>query len=323
MPGGPSDGRPGEYRKAGGSQPIVSTLVPGYRIGRQIATGAGSRIYHGTRVADRLPVAIKRVERNSADDERFLAQLDTEYEVTSKLDHPALRKSYLLHRVRKLLAVKEAFLVMDFVDGLPLEKARPNRLVTFLSVARTVAAGLHALHEAGWVHSDIKPSNIMIARGLSVKIIDFGQTCAMGAKKERIQGTPDYIAPEQVRRRPLDRRTDVFNLGATMYWLLTSRSFPTLLADSAGRGEALVDSSPPVAPIDLNDKIPRPLSNLVMECCRENPADRPADMRRLSDRLEVIQKGWMKEREGIRARLQLTDSSEAPSPGARAEDYSS
>jgi serine/threonine-protein kinase len=300
----------------------LSTLVPGYKLGRQIATGAGSRIYHATRLADGRPFALKRVERNSADDDRFLAQLDTEYEVTSKLDHPALRKSYLLHRVRKLLAVKEAFLVMDYIDGLPLEKARPNRLATFLGVARLVAAGLHALHEGGYVHSDIKPNNIMIAKGLTVKIIDFGQSCPMGATKERIQGTPDYIAPEQVRRRPLDRRTDVFNLGATMYWLLTSRNFPTLLAEPGGRGAALVDSSPPVAPIDLNDKIPRPLSNLVMECCRENPAERPADMRRLGDRLEVIQKTWLKELESSRARLQLTDGAEARSHGTRAEDYS-
>ena len=61
------------------------------------------------------------------------------------------------------------------------------------------------------------------------KIIDLGQSCPIGTTKSRIQGTPDYIAPEQVKRRTLGPRTDVFNLGATMYWALTGKNVPTLI----------------------------------------------------------------------------------------------
>jgi len=205
----------------------VADLLPGYRITRQIGTGAGSKIFFAVELKSGKTFAVKHVVRNTPEDEVFIAQVEREYQVSSGISHPYLRHSYSIHRIRKRLQIKDLMLVMEYVDGLNLEKARPNRLNTFLTLFRKVAEGLHAMHEAGFVHSDIKPTNIMIGKGGIVKIIDFGQSCAMNHRKERIQGTPDYIAPEQVRRMPLDRRTDVFNLGATMYWVLTSENYPT------------------------------------------------------------------------------------------------
>ena len=195
---------------------------------------------------------------------------------------------------------------MELVDGLNLEKARPNRLNTFLIIFQRVAQGLLAMHQAGFVHSDIKPTNIMLAKGGVLKIIDFGQSCAMNHRKERIQGTPDFIAPEQVKRMPLDARTDVFNLGATMYWLLTSQNYPTAIRGSDMRGGInLVDTSKPIAPVEINDKIPMALSRLVMECCSEKPSDRPSDMKQLLARLDVVQKQWHKHLESLRTERQL------------------
>lgn len=276
--------------------------VPGYRITKQIGTGAGSKIYAATELKTGRTVAVKHIVRNTANDERFLAQAETEYDVSSTLDHPSLRRSYALHRVRKLLQVKELLLVMEYVDGLHLEKARPNRLNTFLILFRRIAQGLEAMHQAGYIHTDIKPTNIMLAQGGVVKIIDFGQSCPINHRKERIQGTPDYIAPEQVRRLPLDQRTDVFNLGATMYWVLTSAKYPTAIRGPDERGGiSLVTSENPMAPIELNDKIPISLSQLVMDCCRENPGERPADMKQVLARLVVVQKLWKKYRESVRA----------------------
>ncbi len=135
-----------------------------------------------------------------------------------------------------------------------------------------------------------------------MKIIDFGQSCPIHHRKERIQGTPDYIAPEQVRRMPLDQRTDVFNLGATMYWVLTSEKYPTEIRGTDARGGiSLMTSDKPVAPIELNDKIPLGLSNFVMECCRANPTERAADMKKVGARLAVIQKLWRRHLDGLRA----------------------
>ncbi len=158
------------------------------------------------------------------------------------------------------------------------------------------------MHDGGFLHTDIKPTNIMITQEGSVKIIDFGQSCPIHHRKERIQGTPDYIAPEQVRRMALDQRTDVFNLGATMYWVLTSEKYPTEIRGTDSRGGiSLVTSDRPLTPIELNDKIPLALSKLVMECCRENPEERPADMVQVSATLRVVQKLWQKQREALRA----------------------
>lgn len=278
--------------------------LPGYRITRQIGTGAGSKISMAVELKTGKTWAVKQIIRNTADDQRFLDQGEVEYKVSHKIDHPHLRHSVHIHRVRKLLSVNEMYIVMEYIDGMTLEAARPNRLNTFLTIFQKVALGLDAMHQAGWVHADIKPTNIMLAAKGVVKIIDFGQSCALGHRKERIQGTPDYIAPEQVRRMPLNQRTDVFNLGATMYWVLTSEKYPTAIRGQDARGGiSLITADKPVSPNELNDKIPIALSNLVMECCRENPSERPADMKQIGSRLATIQGLWRKHREELRSQL--------------------
>jgi serine/threonine-protein kinase len=105
--------------------------------------------------------------------------------------------------------------------------------------------------------------------------------------KERIQGTPDYIAPEQVTRRPISVKTDVFNLGATLYWALTSKPIPTLYTvNKKGENSFLLDSKIET-PMDLNPRIPPAVSNLVMECIATSPSKRPADMDQFINRLEL------------------------------------
>lgn len=292
--------------------------LAGFRLIKQIGTGAASKIHLGVELRTNKSFAVKHVVRNSSDDDRFIEQVETEYACSHKIEHPYLRHSHSFHRIRRLLSVREVYLVMELVDGLTLDVARPNRLNTFLTLFQKVTAGLHALHEIGWVHADIKPINIMLAPKGVVKVIDFGQACKIGERKERVQGTPDYIAPEQVRRLQLDRRTDVFNLGATMYWTLTSMNYPTAIRGMDVRpGVAVISSDKPIAPIELNDKIPLALSKLVMECCRENPVERPADMGQVASRLSVVQKLWRKYRESLRVdRREATTSdalAEAPS----------
>ncbi|MEK6676731.1 MAG: serine/threonine-protein kinase [Planctomycetota bacterium] len=278
----------------------MSDPIPGYRLLEQIGTGARSRIFAGVELKTNQRVAIKHVVRQTAEDDRYLEQVEVEYFISSKFDNPYLRRTYFLHRIRKLLQTRETYLVMELIDGLTLDRARPNRLNTFLSLFQRVGSGLQALHDLGYVHTDLKPINIMLARGGIVKIIDFGQSCKIGHRKQRIQGTPDYISPEQVRRLPIDVRTDVFNLGATMYWVLTSTNYPTEIRGGDVVGTHVVSSNKPVAPNELNAKIPLSLSNLVMECCKENPAERPADMKQILARLATIQGLWKKHRETVR-----------------------
>jgi len=180
-------------------------------------------------------------------------------------------------------------MIAEYVDGRTMEAYPPDGVDELLAICGQVCQGLNALHEAGYVHADIKPHNILRTVEGGVKVIDFGQSCRTGHRKARIQGTPDYIAPEQVRRLPLSQRTDVFNLGATMYWALTGRAYPTdLWASAAAAGVAVVGQLAPQTPRQLDESVPLALSDLVMDCCRPNPADRPADMVQVLKRLHAV-----------------------------------
>ncbi len=87
-----------------------------------------------------------------------------------------------------------------------------------------------------------------------------------------------------------------------MYWVLTSEKYPTAIRGTDARGGiSLVTADKPLAPLELNDKIPIALSKLVMECCRANPAERPASMKQVAARLAVVQKLWRQHRENMRA----------------------
>jgi serine/threonine-protein kinase len=133
----------------------------------------------------------------------------------------------------------------------------------------------------------MKPGNVLVAPGGQVKVIDLGQACRTGTSKERVQGTPDFISPEQVKCLPVTPRTDVFNLGAMMYAVLSGRKLPTLFNLKRDENSFLLDSKidPPHV---IDARVPENLSNLVMDCVRTNPAKRPEDMADVSRRLEII-----------------------------------
>ncbi|HEX2972496.1 MAG TPA: serine/threonine-protein kinase, partial [Tepidisphaeraceae bacterium] len=203
--------------------------------------------------------------------------------------HAALRRS-LEYRDNRTLFRKatEAALVLELFDGMSLEARRPEDVVRTLSIFQHVAQGLASLHALGYAHCDLKPNNILVNNEGEVRIIDFGQACKLGTVKDRIQGTPDFIAPEQVRCQPVTARTDVFNFGATLYWTLTGQPIPTLYTLKKDENSFLVDEQI-TPPSQLNSAVPEPLSNLVMECIRTNPLRRPTDMVELARRLEIVQ----------------------------------
>jgi eukaryotic-like serine/threonine-protein kinase len=263
--------------------------LPGYDNLTRIGRGAGATIYVGRPKNSRELFTIKHVVRHGPEDDRFLEQAENEYAVASKLDHPYLRKVIDVVRVRRWLKLCELFLIMEHVDGPRLEDEPPKDIDAMISVFLDTAEGLAAIHRAGFVHADIKPNNILLPRGGGLKIIDFGQSCPIGHAKERIQGTPDYMAPEQVLRQPLDPRTDVFNFGATMYWVTTGKWFKTMMnVGATGQMKMHVDarsrSEPPAL---LNPAIPGPLSQLIMDCCENVRDNRPREMKLIIGRLET------------------------------------
>ncbi len=249
--------------------------------------GARSTIYAVSEKATKQVYALKRVIRKSADDDRFLEQAEQEFAIASQFDHPALRKSIRIIRKRKLLKTMELFLLMEFVDGISLDSQRPSKLTHLIKVFIQAAQGLTAMHRLGFVHADIKPNNILVNDDLKVKIIDFGQSCSIGTVKSRIQGTPDYIAPEQVGRGPLTPATDVFNYGATLYWCTTDHHIPTLIPKKNKNGIPVEARGEAQAPHEINPVIPVPLSRLIMDCIQKLPTHRPQDFTTVLPRLEL------------------------------------
>ncbi len=265
-------------------------ILAGYDLIERIGRGAGAVISLARETAGGRLVAIKHVVRETAEDERFIAQAENEFEVARQLENPYLRRCFDLLRVRKWLKTREVFLIMEHVDGERLEDQPPTSLARIVEIFRATAEGLHAMHVAGFVHADIKPNNILLTRDGGLKIIDFGQSCPLGHVKQRIQGTPDYMAPEQVLRKSIDQRTDVFNLGATMYRVVTGKIYKTIMptAPSGARKIELELQRGNQPPHEINPQIPVPLSKLISACCATAKEHRPADMREVLSRLDLI-----------------------------------
>jgi serine/threonine-protein kinase len=178
---------------------------------------------------------------------------------------------------------------MEYVDGVSIEKAPPSTFEQGLDVFIQVAQGLAHMHRVGYVHADMKPNNVVVDSTGRVKIIDLGQACTIGTVKERIQGTPDYIAPEQVHLRPITPKTDIYNLGATMYWSFTKRHIPTALPKEnslvGSLDDKFIDKPKPVR--ELNPRCPDILNDLIMACVQVDPEARPADMDEVVQRLQL------------------------------------
>ena len=267
-----------------------------YEVMDRLGEGAKSIIYRVLDPTTGKVFALKHVQRLKDKDIRYVEQMENEYEISRHFNHPNLRRTFLL-KVNKtlLLKVTEAFLVRELFEGRSLDDRPPTTLGEVIDTFIQTASGLGAMHKMGFVHCDLKPNNILRNDAGQVKVIDFGQSARIDTVKERIQGTPDYISPEQVARRPVTVQTDVFNLGATMYWTLTGRTIPTLYTvNKKGENSFLLDARIDT-PQQLNSRIPTALSNLVMESVATSPRRRPNDMEQVVTRLELVKHVLQKE----------------------------
>jgi serine/threonine-protein kinase len=282
-----SGGPPHVDVSAAGTAPLPKELF-GYEVVGRLGEGAASVLYV---VSDRKTgqlYALKHVVRQDDKADPFFQQMETEMEVSRGFKHPVLRKCHELKINRTLLRkVMEMALIMELVDGVPLQTERPGDVARVVSCFIDVAKGLGALHYQRFVHCDLKPGNILMSGDGDVKLIDFGQAAKIGSVKERIQGTPDFIAPEQVKLKAVDERTDVFSFGASLYWTLTGKHTPTLFTVNKKDRDLLISQTYP-RPIELNPEVSQKLSDLVMDCVRTDPAWRPSNMGEILARLEKV-----------------------------------
>ena len=290
------------------------TTLAGYSVIAEIGRGAASIIYLVQDKKTKQIWALKHVEKHDSKDQRFLDQATKEFEVAQKVANSRVRHIEKVVKGRKnLLSVKDLFLVMEYVDGIAVERHPPTNLAEAMNIFIQTADGLACMHEAGFVHADMKPNNIVVNEDGGVKIIDLGQACAIGTIKERIQGTPQYIAPEQVHRREITPQTDVYNLGATMYWVLTGQHIPTAMPQDGDSlmgqlDDRFIEKATPV--IELNTGVPQELSDLVDHCIQVSPDERPETMREIESLLRSIDDAIAKPRVDADPAIDAEESAE-------------
>jgi len=267
----------------------MSVDIPNYRVIEKLGVGQQSSIFRARNMTNGRDYAIKIVKIAKPEDMTVVDQLRSEHTIAAAIDHPTVRKVYEVRLMRQRLRVRGALLFMEFVDGVAMsdkEFRRPIEEVIHLFL--DVAKGLHAMHRAGYVHADLKPNNIMVTPEGRIKLIDLGQSAKMREAKPRIQGTIDYMAPEQVQRGILDARTDVFGLGATLHKVLTGKVIATEMNRTVTmNSQSLIGRRVDDRPDQSTESLPATVARLIADCCRENMVDRLPDMPAVIERLNL------------------------------------
>jgi serine/threonine protein kinase len=260
-----------------------------YQVLGTLGKGAHSTILHVRRTADSREYALKVVPIEEADDRKFLEQARHEYRVAQMLGHPNLIKVYCLELKKDwLFRTRQADELIEYVSGKTLD-ATPIPQDQLVAVFAQVAAGLAHMHRRGVFHADLKPNNILYGKRGEVKIIDYGLAWIKGEPKDRVQGTPEYMAPETAKSRVINERTDIYNFGATMYRLTTMRLPPSMMADAEAlkiAGKALASKLTPVQ--ELNKAVPQALADLIHRCLAYKPEKRPERVGEVLEELKQI-----------------------------------
>jgi serine/threonine-protein kinase len=250
-----------------------------------LGQGAASRILHIRDSESYQHFAMKVVIRRSADEQKFLDQAKHEFEVARKLDYPSILKIYDMRVIRKWFREREVRTLLEYVQGKTLEQMMSPSIPLLVLAFNEVASAVSYMHRSGVFHADLKPNNIMVSQSGQIKVIDFGLAWLRGQQKGRVQGTVGYLAPEQVRDRVVTESTDIFNLGATMYRLLTGR---TVTGGMSG-ANAIMTTKAIIAPAhELQPLVPPALSELVSRCCENKPSKRPGSMNEVANALGKI-----------------------------------
>jgi serine/threonine protein kinase len=252
-----------------------------------LGRGAGSRVYLVRREEDGLLYALKVIPVGEPRTRKFLPQARKEYEVGQRIDHPILMKVHCLEVdggwFRGPTAAK---LLLEYAPGVTMNTLPVLPVGQLLPIFEKVADALAHMHERGVMHGDMKPHNLILDRGTSVKVIDYGLARLQGEIRSRVQGTPGYVAPETVANKLIDPRTDVYNFGATMYRLLTLQA-PPPVAEVALLGEPHFNRLlRPVA--EFNPAVPTDLWDLIRWCLSYNPDRRPTGMPPVRDALHDL-----------------------------------
>jgi len=257
-----------------------------YRLVERIAGGGMGEVWRGRDDVLGREVAVKVLRRAYADDPVFLQRFRAEARHTANLSHPNIAAVYDFGEgdVDKPGEPGSPFLVMEHVPGEPLSalisregRLDPGRTMDLVGQA---ALGLQTAHDAGVIHRDVKPGNILVTPDGDVRITDFGIARAANSvpltQTGAIMGTAYYISPEQASGQAVTPASDVYSLGVVAYECLTGRR-PFAGDTPVSVALAQVSKEPPALP----GTVPAPVRDLVMRMLAKEPERRPAPAGRL------------------------------------------
>ncbi len=264
---------------------LTTTLEPGqvlaqrYRVQRLLGKGGMGAVYLADDEVLGELVALKVISSAFASDEAaMIARFRREAAAARKVSSQNVIRIHDLGEARPGLL----YLSMEYFAGRTLADVIAQRgmvpIKDVMDILQQIAAGLECAHQAGVIHRDLKPGNVLVGERGAVKIIDFGlATTAMGeglTATGAILGTPHYMAPEQVRGKSVDARSDIYSLGALAYHLVTGR--PPFAGDNAIAIGFAHLSETPVHPRDLRRDCPPALDAAIIAALAKAPENRPA-----------------------------------------------
>ena len=255
----------------------VGDRLDGFDVTELIARGAMGSVFKAVDRATGRVVALKIPYVQYESDVVFFERICREEAIGRAVEHPNVVK------VLQTPVKSRIYVAMEFVEGRPLSsilRDAPLPVEQALDIARQVCDGLAALHAHGIVHRDVKPENIHVTAPGQVKILDFGIALLPSARRltwaglSAVLGTPDYMAPEQIRGRRGDPRTDVYAVGTLLYEMLTRR-----LPFEASNAAAVLHAKTHREPIRPSRHMPgldRALEVTILRAIARDPRDRYA-----------------------------------------------
>ncbi len=244
-------------------------------LGKQYAMKVISRTEAGEDEPEDDEPGGKRKTGSAPDPEAFDAAIErarAAAEASPKLGHPTAMKYYDFRTKRNwLFQVNRAELLMEYVNGLSLNKLKDPQLADLVLIAYQAAGGLAHMHRRGVLHGDVTPAHLMLSRAGQVKILGYGLS---GLKNRDHAGfAKRYCAPEQASGNEITEKSDIYNFGATFYHLLTGKP---------------PNSSKMTTPQALNPRISTTLNNLIVTCLKAAPDKRPDSMFDVSEELKKV-----------------------------------
>ncbi len=278
---------------------MADLKLKGFEVLDLIHSGTNSDVYKVRSVKTGEVLAVKHISEEKLRADKLFRHIRNEYRIGRLLQKnpkgmpapPGILVVHELRTRRRLFKIVGFDMLMEFVEGGNLDDLKGFEVTELARLYYRAAKALRFMHLRGYVHADLKPSNIMVTPDLHVKLIDFGLSCKINTQFSSARGTPDYMAPEQVERRRIDERTDIYNLGATFYKLFTGKFLPPVMpAVGVSPDERyMANRNHELSPVrQLNPNVPPALANLIMKSCQRKKRHRPQTMQMIITTLEQV-----------------------------------